>query len=406
MVAMVSWPTVTDDDGTLTVGTPWAKAVSDAIKASVEDQVHSATNPTLKPYQTTDEVKTARGSLGSLDARIDVAHNDDGTHKSQAGLVTVAQAAASNMKNLGHDTSLVLWPDGDASPPSGFTKTGAGSVIARCGSGMGDGTQLLYSKRCLKFTYGSAVARLTKTILSASHYNQGFDAQRITIAVRCKASVANLASVVIDDGATQTRGGSNGNNSFHVGDGTDKWIYCTHFVGASATKLEFYLEVAQAGSAYFGAWMVVIGEIVPTVYSPERWGELYMGIQIRGNLAVGSHQNDWTGRLPRDCFFMGMAGVAKTAPTGTSVTLVTDKSINFVDWLQMYNTFPDIDVTEFEIDDGIRTAPDGTYARRCFKAGDFIKFRIAQIGAGAPGADLCVDFLFHVPMPELDAFKV
>ena len=75
MALLSGWPTLADDTGAGQDGTVLAKARFDEIKASVEDQVHSSTNPTIKPNATIDEVVTARGSMGSLDARLDVALN-------------------------------------------------------------------------------------------------------------------------------------------------------------------------------------------------------------------------------------------------------------------------------------------------------------------------------------------
>ena len=398
-------PAITDDPGTGQGGTAIDKAWMDALDVLINSLVHSTVNTGIKPKDIIDEVKTARGSLGSLDARLDVAHNNDGTPKSQAGLVTTAQAGASNLKNMGHDTRLVLWPDGDASPPSGFTKTGAGAVVARCGSGLGDTTSLAFAAWCQKLTFGSVAAKLTKSFLATAGYDQGYDGQKVTIAVRCKASIASLASIVIDDGATQTRGGSGGNGTYHDGDGTDQWIYCTHTISSSATKLEFYLEVAQAGSAYFGAFMVVLGEIVPTVYSPERWGEFYVGIQIRGDLVVGDLQNDWELMLPRDCIYVGMTGLVLTPPTGAAVVLNVF-GYQGAGWNSPYTTFPDIDIGEGVVDAYVRTVPDGTHQYRCFKTGNLFKFSIGQIGSANPGTNYTGDFLFYMPMPELDAFKV
>ncbi len=70
MVLLASWPTVTDDSGTKTDGTIINKALTDAVKASVEDQVHSSTNTLIKPKAITDEVVTARNGEASLSARL------------------------------------------------------------------------------------------------------------------------------------------------------------------------------------------------------------------------------------------------------------------------------------------------------------------------------------------------
>ena len=44
MAVLASWPSMSDDDGTGQSGTVLDKALFDAIKASVEDQVHSTNN--------------------------------------------------------------------------------------------------------------------------------------------------------------------------------------------------------------------------------------------------------------------------------------------------------------------------------------------------------------------------
>ncbi len=401
----VAHPTLVDDSGTGQDGTSVDKAYFDAYDVAINALIHDSGNATVTPADIIDEVVTARGSLASLDARLDVSLENDGTLKNQSGLVTTTQAAASVLKNLGWDTRLVLWPDGDAAAPAGFTKSGAGAVVARCGSGLGDTTSLDFSPWCTKLTYGSAAAKLTKTIVAAADYDQGWDGKKITIAVRCKASVANLASVVVDDGAGTTRGGTLGNTTYHTGDGTEGWIYVTHTISTSATKLEFYLETAQAGSAYFGAYVICWGEIVPSTYIEDRWGEFYMGIQVRGTIATGDGQGDWVGKVPRDCYYMGMAGAALTGPVGAAMTFSVEKSTDLSSWADIYSTAPDIDDGDKEIDDDARTEPDGTYANRCLKAGDYIRLNVDQVGSGTAGDDLIADFMFIVPLPELDYHK-
>jgi hypothetical protein len=70
VVLMASWPSVTDDSGTKTDGTIFNLALTNAIKASIEDQCHSLTNTTVKPKTITDEVITARNGQPSLSARL------------------------------------------------------------------------------------------------------------------------------------------------------------------------------------------------------------------------------------------------------------------------------------------------------------------------------------------------
>lgn len=72
------WPVVTDDSGTLTDGTVWNRAISDAYRASIEDWVVGPVNPTVKAGEIIDEVVEARGDAASLEERLQVAMDADG----------------------------------------------------------------------------------------------------------------------------------------------------------------------------------------------------------------------------------------------------------------------------------------------------------------------------------------
>lgn len=78
------WPTYVDDDGSLTFGTVPDAAMLDAIRGSIADNVYSAVNPAVKTKTTIDEVISARGTKASLDARLDISLNEDGTLKPTA----------------------------------------------------------------------------------------------------------------------------------------------------------------------------------------------------------------------------------------------------------------------------------------------------------------------------------
>lgn len=71
----------TDDTGDGVSGTIWNRAYEVAYKAAIDALIHSATNPTITPVNVIDEVKTARGSLGNLNARI------SGTIKANGDLI-------------------------------------------------------------------------------------------------------------------------------------------------------------------------------------------------------------------------------------------------------------------------------------------------------------------------------
>lgn len=79
---------MTDDGGLFTTGTVVNKAFIDQLYDQLDAQCHSTTNTTLAPKAITDEVVTARGSKASLDARLDVSINEDGTLKFDLATVT------------------------------------------------------------------------------------------------------------------------------------------------------------------------------------------------------------------------------------------------------------------------------------------------------------------------------
>lgn len=266
-MALSNWPTIVDDDGSLIVGTIYNKAIFDAIRASIEDDLFSATNPTVSAEDVIDEVVEARGSMPSLDDRLDVALNEDGSLKTAASLVTATQAASYvGQGDLARNQDMMNWAAGVAAAPTGFVLSGGGAAVAKAGTGLADTTVVNAGPYCAKLTYGAATAILTQAILSTQEVTDftSFKGKTVTVGVRCKATVANQASIVVDDGVGTTRGGSTGNSTYHSGNSTVEWLYCTHVLNAAATKFEVSLQVASAGSAYFGGLMVVISDIAIT----------------------------------------------------------------------------------------------------------------------------------------------
>lgn len=85
------FPVVVNDSGPGTDGTIFNKAFFDAILAAINNQVLSATNPTLTPKAIIDEVVTARGSKANLNARLSTSMDADGNITS---LVTATELVA------------------------------------------------------------------------------------------------------------------------------------------------------------------------------------------------------------------------------------------------------------------------------------------------------------------------
>lgn len=270
-MTLVTRQTMNNDDGTFTFGTVVNEAFIDQVYDQIDDQAHSTTNPTVKPKAITDEVVAARGSKANLDARLDVSLEEDGTLKTQADLITTTQLRALvGNKNIVNNGDLRLWTAGPAAAPDNFVLSGAGAAVARTGSGEADTTSFFAGQFAAKITYGSAIAKLTQSLIDSGVFANFARVEGRTIAVAAlgKSSIASHLSIVIDDGVTTSRGGQGGNGTFHTGGGADEVLYATHTISASATKLDIYAEVASAGSGYVGGIASIFSANAPSDWPP------------------------------------------------------------------------------------------------------------------------------------------
>lgn len=398
MVGFSGWPAMADDDGSTQFGTIANKALFDLIKAEIESKVFSATNPAATPAAIIDEVIAARGSIGTLNGRLSVSLNADGTLITPASLASVSNVQSiAGSKNLFPDSLFYLWPDGDALAPYGWTLSGTGAAIARAGSGgggyesaaPGDATVPKYGKFWAKITFGSANAKLTRSIIPAGSFSfsAGLKQRKLQFGMRIKASVANLAKITVDDGATQTI-------VFHPGDGTESFVCVSHTFSSSATKLDIICEVAQAGSAYFGCGVLSLSDVSPVDWFPERWGYFVVAQQLRGNASVITLVNEFRHDFEFPAFLFKTRLRCKTAPVTTGIIVRPAKTSA----TYPYSTQPTIAAAATSGN----ARPDGTYANRCFKQGDIFVWDITQIGTGTVGDEVNCNFVFVVSMPELD----
>jgi len=278
------WPAYTDDTGAGNDGTIGDSAWFDLMREAVNTQVYTAAYPTLKPKDTMEEVAAARGALASLAARLTVSLNDDGTLKTQASLITATDAASFiGKRSFAKNDEFGVWGLGAAAAPTSFTLSGTGAAVARCGAGESDTQTLDAGTYCAKVTYGSAEAKLTQSILSAAEVSKWgrVKGKKVVIGIRCKASVPNQASFIVDDGVTTTRGGQAGAGTYHTGGGSAEWLYAIHTISNSATKLDVYCSVASSGAAYFGGLVVVFSDTalldwMPNMAQSTRYPEIVM----------------------------------------------------------------------------------------------------------------------------------
>lgn len=381
---------MSDDSGTFDNGTIVNKAFVDDILDEVDDQCHSTTNPTIKPKATTDEVVTARGSKASLDARLDVALNDDGTLKTQATLVTAAQAAQLPQSNVVLNDTFIIWPAGDSSAPAGWTLAGTGAAVARAGTGLGD-TKRKVGDFCAKVTYGSATLTLSQDVLPTAAFSRvnHLQGEDVGLGAWVWADAASQSRVYVTDGVSTTY------SSYHTGDGTWQWLSVAHTLSGSASKLTVGISVGSGASnpAYLSGVTLIFGEVAPDNWRPTPNLESTVGWSKTGGQSTGTAKGWFT--FGRMSIVKHIECHLRTAPTGaTTFKIDVNKGGN-----SMLNT-----VIAFTASDkNAGKSPDGTYQYRCFAGNtlesgtiitDELTYDIDAVGSTIAGSDLSVSVRF------------
>jgi hypothetical protein len=289
-MTLVTRQAMADDDGTFIVGTVVNKAFVDQAYDQIDDQVHSTTNPTIKPKATIDEVVAARGSHLLLDARLDVSLNEDGTLKAQASLVT-----ATDVQSFVGSRNVVLngdfddWSAGAAAAPDQWTLNGAGATVARTGPAEADTFSFGAGKYATKVTRVGNDCNLGHFIVAAADIADYAEikGRKVCIAAKVKTSIAAHARIVVDDGVTSTA------SAFHTGTGTAEHLTVIHTISNSATRLLVQFHVVTTnGAAYVGGFQGVFSDFAPSDWQPISAPPL-AGIVTRG--LVGPQAQTFSG---------------------------------------------------------------------------------------------------------------
>lgn len=261
-MSLIVFPTITNDDGSGQTGTPMDATFWASIKSSIEAVTHSTTNPTLDPNETTDEVTTARGSKTSLDARLDVALNEDGTVKPISGQATESQLKQTMSGiNLFRDPKIDGWLGGAA---QNYVLTGAGATQAQTGEGQGD-TERKIGRFAAKVTFGSATAQFYQDVVAAADWTQWdfIEGEKVVAIVYLKTSVVNKARLFIDDGTLIS------NSAYHSGDNTWQRFEVVHTVSGSGSRLRIGAQLEGAGFMYVSGFGSMLTDFAPTRFPPE-----------------------------------------------------------------------------------------------------------------------------------------
>lgn len=400
-MGLSNWPTITDDDGSLTLGTVLNKAIFDAIKDSVEADLFSAANPTVTCEDIIDEVVAARGSMSDLDERLSVALNDDGTLKTQASLVTTADAASLPQTNLVVNEVFLIWPSGDSSAPAKWTLAGTGAAVARAGTGLGD-TARKVGDFCAKLTYGSSTLTFYNQILTTAAFSRLDHVKETYIGFGAwvKAAAGSQTRVYVTDGVTTTY------TSYHTGDGTWQWLSSTHQISATGTYLYIGLSVESgaANPAYISGATCVFSDIAPENWRPTPTINSTVGFLLSGSQTTGTGKGWYC--FNRPAIIRHIECHLRTAPTGAT-TFKIDANKGGSSMLSS--------VVEFTASDkNAGKAPDGTYQYYCFAGNtlasgttitDELTYDIDAVGSTVAGSDLGVLFRFTEYLDPFDPHK-
>jgi hypothetical protein len=402
-------PSVTDDDGTGRTGTRWNKAFNDAWTDSVNEQVKSATSPAIKPADTIDEVVTARGTKASLDARLDVSLNEDGTPKASAfsSYATIVQTLGGiGALNLVTNDDDQIWVLGDTSAPNGETIGGVGAAVQRCGTGLADTTRKV-GDFCARLTRAGADASLTAQLLAGAAFTRADFVKGLYAAGGCwvKCSTPNAARIGVYDGAGTTY------SSYHTGGGTWEWLTATRLVDNAATELTIIRQVNNAAvAAYFSGRVVMLLDqnvAIPRWNPcPTTYGAIHFAVV--GTVAVLANAGRFMPARP--AIIKYVQAHVKTCPTVTDIILDIN-TWDGVAYTSMFTAGARPTILAAAYDGG--SQPDGTYARRCLdarvgntaNAGGEITMDVDQVGGGVAGADMAVEARVLQYMSPLERFQ-
>jgi hypothetical protein len=366
MAQLDLWPSIVDSNGTPGTGTVINKTnVWDVQKSAIEDLVHSTANPTVKCKNIIDEVVAARGSKASLDARLDVGLEEDGTIKLPGSAVTTTQLRSQlGAVNLLSNDTFLIWPAGDTSLPADWVTASGSATYARSGSGISSPNDK--QKAGLFALAITNAGKVEQQVIPAAQFTNSsaeiFKGTKFAFGCWVYATIASHARIYLDDGGTPTT------SKYHSG--TAGWEFISvkadlsqlvHQVSATATKLHFGLEVASAGTAWFSGPTLLYSDFAPNwhIPAPKAIGSLVFPF-VGEPVLVNAEKRFRFGRPA----LIRSVSIDAESNAGTTAMIVDLDHWDGSAWQSIFSTRPQI-VSAATAD----AAPDGTYRYRCFAAG-------------------------------------
>jgi hypothetical protein len=307
--------------------------------------------------------------------------------------------------NLIADPIFLIWAAGDAAAPTHYTLNGAGAVVARTGTGLGDTNRKLGAYAAKVTAGGGATGYLQQNLLPAT-MDDGWQGASISCGAWVRATVASSGRLTIFGGF------SNAASGYHTGSGAWEWLSLTTTTVNPDTMIAVRLEAAASQTVYFSGLTCVVGQIPPKAYIPapvivqvER--RFIAGVQTVGNSKVGTYLTFARPTIVRSVW----AHVQTAVPTGAAL-IVRPNHYDGAVFQPLYTTLPQIAAGQAV---GNRTAPDGTYRWRCFTgqpaagsvghaADTLLGWDVTQIGSIAAGTDLYLNVEYVQYARPLEAF--
>jgi hypothetical protein len=406
------WPPVVDSDGTPGSGTVFNKAFYDSIRDAILDEVFDPANPTTKVKNLIAEMAAARGSKASLDERFDIAHNEDGTLKAIAGVVSNDTLARALPLNYLANGDLLIWPNGDTAAPAYMT-LGAGTISRNAGGPLapicGDNWALMGPNSQLS-EYLVPVGEL-----SAANTRWAFvRGTKWSFGGYLYCSAASIGKITAADGV-----GSAAAYDIETGDATIqelsewRWVAGTITVDSLASHLRIIVSnVGGAGNVLFQGLTMIPGDVLPKAYipCPGRYHTLtyrYSGTLPLGVTWAGAHTKLGDYAPNRASYIKDVRIDQDTAPATTATKVDVKVETGAGAYTSVFSGSAAAPTIAVAAKHG-SSQPDGTYQRRClqgafgtaFPAGSKVFVDIGQTDGAAPGTELGVNVrLFQYERP-------
>ena len=386
MTLLQSWPTPTDDNGTGQSGTAIDAAWVALVKSSVEDNVHSTGNPTIKTKTIIDEVVTARGNLASLNARLSGVVDANGLPV--AGSTTITQSIALGMLggfNPIRDSAFLIWP-------------GAAATATPIHWSLGGGGTITWIKSTPTPKIGFIAARLTGTaatylyqdIAIQASYLPMLQSRKLGFGAWVYATTANQARLgMLDSASAQSY------SSYHTGDGTWQWLSGTFTVAAGATSITFRLNCETNGNNIsITGPTVVFSDYAPLYALESRYEMDTYRFWIAGNVAVA---NDLAfisvGRASK---FVAAGISVQTSPVGADIRGMWEVRSGGA-WVALYTAVTDLKIIDGQVT-GYCVPTNLNHHETCVDAMTVVssvipnnrvmRFNLSQVGSGTAGAGM------------------